>query len=253
LDLIPVSVLFHILSHHLLVISSEDSLFSYIRSRICSDAESLDLLQFVRFKYLSSDCIFYFLSDLPSSIDRRLWESISRRLIPPPELKFPLRNVKALDGIISYLTRKHGGNVHDKGIVTITSKSVASDHPSRPVRNVADFSKAFIANAFLSQSEPDEWVCWDFHEMRVRRTHYAINSYLLKSWVVESSLDDEHWVEFDRKTDSNDFARGGRVASFAVATSADCRFIWLTQTGRNQHRNDCLLIAVFEVFGTLLE
>jgi hypothetical protein len=29
-----------------------------------------------------------------------------------------------MDGIISSLTRKHGGDVHDKGIITITSKSM---------------------------------------------------------------------------------------------------------------------------------
>jgi hypothetical protein len=81
LDAISVSVLFHILSHDLLKISSEDSLFSYISSRICSDAESLDLLRFVRFEYLSAEYISAFFSVLPDSIDRRLWESVSRRLI----------------------------------------------------------------------------------------------------------------------------------------------------------------------------
>jgi hypothetical protein len=30
---------------------------------------------------------------------------------------FPLQEAKSFDGIISYLTRKHGGNVHEKGIV----------------------------------------------------------------------------------------------------------------------------------------
>jgi hypothetical protein len=128
LDAIPVSVLFHILSHDLLKISSEDSLFSYISSRICSSPESLDLLRFVPFEYLSSECFSDFLWSLPDSIDRHLWESISRRLISRcREVEFPLKEAKSLEGIISYLTRKHGGNVHDKGIVTITSKSVASD------------------------------------------------------------------------------------------------------------------------------
>jgi hypothetical protein len=53
------------------------------------------------------------------------------------------------DGIIAYLTRKQGGNVHDKGVVTITSKSIRSDSAdfiarfgSRDysVRNVADLN-----------------------------------------------------------------------------------------------------------------
>jgi hypothetical protein len=130
LDRIPVSVLFHILSHNLLMISSEDDLFSYISSPLRSDPEYSDLLQFVRFEYLSAESVSGFLSDLPGSIDHRLWESISRRLIRRVgfnEVEFQLKEAKSLDGMISYLTRKHGGNVHDKGIVRITSKSVASD------------------------------------------------------------------------------------------------------------------------------
>jgi hypothetical protein len=116
------------LSHDLLTISTEDSLFSYLSSRICSDPESLDLLRFVRLEYLSAECISHFLSALPDSIDRHVWESISRRLISPcREVEFLLKQAKAVDGIISYLTGKHGGNVHEKGIVTITSKSIYTD------------------------------------------------------------------------------------------------------------------------------
>jgi hypothetical protein len=124
LDAIPVSVLFHILSHHLLIISSEADLFSYIGSRICSDPEYLDLLQFVHFEYVSSECVCCFISAAPDSTDRRLWESISRRwILPVPHaVEFPLKEAESSEGIISYLTRKYGGNVHDKGIVTITSK-----------------------------------------------------------------------------------------------------------------------------------
>jgi hypothetical protein len=39
-------------------------------------------------------------------------------------VEFPLKEAKPLEGIISYLPRKHRGNFHEKGIVTITSKSV---------------------------------------------------------------------------------------------------------------------------------
>jgi hypothetical protein len=81
LEAIRISTLFNLLSHHLLKISSEDALFPYISSRVCSDAKQFDLIQFVRFEYLSAECISYFLSAFPDSIDCRLWESISRRLM----------------------------------------------------------------------------------------------------------------------------------------------------------------------------
>jgi hypothetical protein len=129
LEAIPVSALFHILSHHLLRISRGVDLMSYINSRICSDPDYLDLLQFVRSEYLSAESICCFLLDLTDSIDRRLWESSSRQWILPVEIEFPLQEAKLHDVIMSYLTRRHGGNIQDKGIVTITSKSVDDSDP----------------------------------------------------------------------------------------------------------------------------
>jgi hypothetical protein len=239
LDEIPVSFLFHILSHNLLMISSEDDLFSYISSH-------LDLLQFVRCEYLSVECVCDFFSALPDSIYRRLWDTISRRLIShlTHEVEFPLKEAKSLEGIIFDLTRKHGGNVHDKGIVTITSKSVeyhepeyedeynpryARNDPPYGVRNAADFTSH---RYFCSNGEPDQWICWDFHDLRVRPTHYTIQTNDLKSWVGESSPDGEVWTEIDRKTDNMDFEAGWVTLSFAVSNSSECRFIRLTQTGK---------------------
>jgi hypothetical protein len=88
--------------------------------------------------------------------------------------------------------------------------------------------------------------------MRVRPTHYTIEGWLLKSWVVESSLDGEAWTEIDRKTDNQDFIFGWMTASFAVSKPAECRFIRLTQTVKRHNGDDYLHIQAFEFFGTLL-
>jgi hypothetical protein len=232
----------------LLRISSEDALFSYISSRICSDAEYLDLLQFVQFEYVSAECVSDFLSALPDSIDRRLWESISRRLpSSDKKVEFALKEAESFEGIISYLTGKHGGNVHDKGIVTITSKYVWDDRCA--VQNLADLTSEMY---FGSENEPGQWVCWDFHEMRVRPAHYTIRCVNLKSWVIEGSLDFVNWTEIDRKTDNEDFKVWG-TAWFGVSKSAECRFIRLTETGKRHWPDDYLWIQTFEIFGTLLE
>jgi hypothetical protein len=251
---ISVSVLFHILSHQLLMISSEDDLFSYISSRICTDPEYFDLLQFVRFEYLSAECFCCFLPALQDSIDRHLWESISRRLMPPvppvspskslTALEFPLTEAKSVDGIISYLTRRHGGNVYFKGIVNITSKSFEWHDDDHNLGNVADLTSD---SYFLSEEEPRQWICWDFQDMRVRPTHYTIYSRTMRKWVVEGSLDGEAWIEIDRQTSIWD------DGSFAVSKSPECRFIRLTQRSRNRHWSDLLTIRAFEVFGTLIE
>jgi hypothetical protein len=171
--------------------------------------------------------------------------------------EFPLNEAKSVEGIISYLTRKHGGNVSDKGIVTITSKSVFCNCRLYAVRHLAelDLSDPWSFVCFDSESEPGQWVCWDFKEMRVRPTHYTIMSVCLKSWVVESSLDGVNWTEIDRETDIEGFrTHGWRVGSFGVSNSAECRFIRMTQTDKRYlFDDDILAIAAVEFFGTLLE
>jgi hypothetical protein len=56
----------------------------------------------------------------------------------PGSVELPLKEAKSLDGVISYLTKKHGGNVQEKGIVTITSQSVYDPHYA--LTNVADLT-----------------------------------------------------------------------------------------------------------------
>jgi hypothetical protein len=241
------------------MISSEDDLFSYIRSRICSEFEYSSLLQFIRFEYVSSECISHFLSTLPDSIDRRLWESVSGRLISPvptvsdskslAEDEFPLKAPGSREGINSYLTRKHGGNVHDKGIVTITSKSVDEDR----AKNFSFLAELTCHRQFGSDDKPGQWVCWDFHERCIRPTHYTIIfGHTLTSWVVESSLDFVNWTEIDRKTHNSDLKKVG-TASFAVSNPAEGRFIRLTQTGPNHFGTDRINMSAIEFFGTLIE
>jgi hypothetical protein len=112
-----------------------------------------------------------------------------------------MKEAHSLDGIISYLTKKHRGNVHEKGIVTITTKSFWADDPD--LLPLADLtSKA----AFHSKKEPGQWICWDLHEMRVRSTNYTmytIRGLYLKSVIADGWVDGRSWTEFDRRTDNS--------------------------------------------------
>jgi hypothetical protein len=125
LEAIPVSVLFRILCHHLLIISNEDHLFSCINSHICSYPDYSEFLQFIQFEYLTSECVSYFVSTLPDSIDRYLWESVSRRLISRVALdgvEFLLKDGKLFDGIVSYLTQKHAELLMTKELSPLLSQ-----------------------------------------------------------------------------------------------------------------------------------
>jgi hypothetical protein len=168
-------------------------------------------------------------------------------------VEFPLRARQSIDGVIADLTRKHGGKVHDTGIITITSRSVYDDNPKYAARNVADLA---CHTFFYSKSGPDEWLCWDFRKMRVNPTHYTMRSGNVKSCVIESSLDGVNWTEIDRRTNIKHYE-----VSAVVSKSAECRFIRLTQTGKRHYGNDYLSpssfgsleIDAFGLFGTLLE
>jgi hypothetical protein len=179
------------------------------------------------------------------------------------EVDIPMGYDDNLDGIISYLTKKHGGNVHQMGLVTITSKSVYSDDPEYALRNIADLT---AGSGFFSKNEPGQWVCWDFGEMRVHLTHYTISSgEFLRSWVVEGSDGtSSNWKEIDWKLNQSNVLR----RSFAVSNPAGFRFIRLTQTANHPclrrtrwpfsrsdwswlDLEDFLILYAVEFFGTL--
>jgi hypothetical protein len=163
---------------------------------------------------------------------------------PQTKLEFPMAAAESLDGIISYLTKNHGGNVHEKGIVTITSKSVWSGD----LKNVADLT---AHSRFTSQNEPGQWICWDFGEMRVRPTNYTIPTIRLKSWVVEVSVDGHAWTEVDRQVGIQVFRYDWVTGSFAVSSPEVGRFIRLTQTEKSHCGYHFLSLSAAEFFGIL--
>jgi hypothetical protein len=190
-------------------------------------------------------------SDLPQlrSTLRELQQKFQR------SVDFPMQEGKPLDGIISHLTEKHGGNVHENRIATITSKSVFDADPRWALKNVADLT---ARSAFWSQNDLDQWVCWDFREMRIHPTHYTIQSTVLSAWILEGSVDRQAWIEIDRQTENEDLIAIG-TASCAVSTAESFRCIRLTQTGTNRRRTErsngdnCLSLLAVEFFGSISE
>jgi exonuclease VII small subunit len=90
---------------------------------------------------------------------------------PQTKIDCPIQKGKPLDGVISHLTKESGGKVHDNGIVTITSKSVSSDHPECSSGKCADVTGG---SEFESEDEAGQWICWDFHGKRVNVSHYTL-------------------------------------------------------------------------------
>jgi hypothetical protein len=159
--------------------------------------------------------------------------------------EYPLKEAKSFDGIIAYLTQKHGGNVHEKGIVTITAKSLEGKYTVNPVADLASPGR------LMTKNEPGQWVCWDFGKSRVTVKNYTVNACFLQSWAIEISNDGASWREVDRQNGQpfKSFA----PASFDIANPAEGRFVRLAQTGQASNKRDKLFLQAVEFFGTLVE
>jgi hypothetical protein len=172
------------------------------------------------------------------------------------------------DGIIGHLTRAWHGNVHDLGIVQVTSGSFEkATNPGSGVPqcsvdldNELSFSSAFRRADYEINPTKNNWLCYDFREGRILPTHYAIRTnerYTggphLKSWLVETSTDGETWREIDSREDSEHLNARWFTRTFGVIVAEECRFIRLVNIGRNHFGDDRLAISAWEIFGTLLK
>jgi hypothetical protein len=176
-------------------------------------------------------------------------ESLKNPRIIPPDPYQPL------NGIIAYLTRKSGGNVHGKGIVTITGCKERSDGPAK---NAADLT---VDSYFCSLNEPNQSLCYDFKNMGVRPTHYSIRScfggrvnyHNLKDWVIEGSNDGQSWVEVDCRENNNELNDRNVTRTFSTARQELVHMIRLRQTGLDHNGHHHIVISSFEIFGSLIE
>jgi hypothetical protein len=164
----------------------------------------------------------------------------------PVTLEFPLRQAGSLEGIVAHLTRKAGGNIVEKKVISMDAKSYQS--LTRHV-TVPD-----TAHSFYSMNTPREWITWDFRDKRITPKQYTLMSQWLQSWDLEGSIDGSSWFRLDRQAKNQDFKEyGAHSASFAIGSPKECRFFKLTQTGVSHNRDDYLIVFSVEFFGTLTE
>jgi hypothetical protein len=260
-----------IVSHPSLRIESEDFLYELVISRMNEDCSFFNLLEFVRFEYLSAPTLSDFSRivcehfdllnvSILSSICVRLIQNISPT-VPNSRLSGRefVPNVSApLEGIISYLTREYGGNVHDRGIVTVTSSEPYSSDSSYAAKNAADLT---ADSYFYSKNAPNQWLCYDFGDRRIILTHYSIRSryngsaddLYPKSWVIEILNEGSNWEEVDRRENDSSLKGRNQTQLFKVSRLVECRLVRLRQVGKNHYSSsdDRLVISGFEIFGLL--
>jgi hypothetical protein len=277
---LPISTLKRVLSHDSLRIKSEDSLYAFVISVLNLCAESVSLLEQIRFEYLSSDAMDSFVLWSFDHFDQiyesfSLWKAICVRLsltvsdgpanpraddrscassVPKSAVTIRTFSPSTYDdfnGIISHLTREHDGNVHDQGIVDISAKSI---YLSAFAKYAADIESTVY---FHSKNDPGQWLCYDFKNRRVRPTHYSIRfhsgHYYPRSWVLEGSNDGSSWVVLDSQTTNLELNLIRLIDTFSVSHTVECRFVRLRQTGTNAGGSYYVVLSAFELFGELIE
>ena len=176
---------------------------------------------------------------------------------------------RPLDGIIAHLTRMCGGNVHEKGVVGVTTSSVCQfyecyDDDSGVSFGVETYDPEHTVelgtdSVFRSNYEWNPWICYDFKKQRVVPTSYSIRAGkydFLRSWVLEVSSDrtKNSWKVVDRREDNEDMKGSNKhvTRNFMVSAppSEAFRFVRLRQT-EESYCEHCLEICALELFGTL--
>ena len=193
-------------------------------------------------------------------------KSAPARAAPPAQAtpghrkQFLYSEAKKLDGIIAYLTRECGGNVHDKGIVDVSASTVPSYVKAHP-KNVVDL---LTDNCYYSADKENSWICYDFKDRRVIPTSYSVRSgpgrqddWHLKNWTVEVSNTgtEGSWTEIDDRFCDETLNGRFRLGNFKIPKvgSEAFRFFRLRQSGINHADSEELKLCALEIFGTLCE
>jgi hypothetical protein len=204
------------------------------------------------FKSTPLDCRLLHLRSLREDVAKLKQNLIETSVLPgiiavPGKCRF--------DGIISRLTRDCGGNVADRGIVSITASSVVTDF--HVPRNVADFD--LLSNLFNSKNQTNSWIEWDFKTGQIEATHYSIRTHdgepgggHLRHWVLEGRNGDEEWIVLDERPDDSQLNGQFQEATFEIAIPTSVQILRLRQTALNRRGDHALRFAAFEIFGNFV-
>jgi hypothetical protein len=233
-------------------IESEDWLFDVVISSIEGDASKLELLEFIYFEMLSSSSMKRFIQldfEHISGLNSQIWQRIYDRLVielarDSKEYCSRCRELShqyiershrfdpnaPFNGIISYPTSKHGGNVHHCGIVNMTQSSEFNASGSYPAKNCVDLNSSSFS---LTNNQPNQWLSFDFNGMRMKATCYSIqtrtdagpNSIHPRSWVIEVSDDGVSWREVSRETSNKDLNGANLSHTFHISNPIMSRFV----------------------------
>ena len=269
---VPVSVLNSVMSSSSIKEKS-DKMFELVEFLCTRNANFFPLFEHVKFEQLPVDSMSRFIRicervDVHMTLDSGVWKAVCKRLLmnvggaaqgnaatsTGTGICIRFSEAAPLNGIVSFMTQKYGGNVHKANAITVTASSYYS---IRYPTNIVDLAHE---EYFYSKNEPNQWIQYEFKTGTVSVESYTLKTrqygggYHIRSWVVETSVNGDIWDELDNQDNMDDMAEEGCVKSFHVKKpSSYARFIRIRQTGHNSNGSNIMTLARFEIFGTFVE
>lgn len=223
-----------------LKLKEEDSLLNFVLELYMKDSKFSFLFDYVIFKNVKEETWRKFIDVFDIEyLNQQIWQNICQCFFTSKEGNKSKQEDKlingTIDGIMKYLVKKTGGNIHDNKTIQITSNDMYSD--TFGPKNLVDYDKY---NFFASKNRPDCEIIFDFKDKQIEISSYSIksidsesNGNHLRNWVIEISNDGNIWEEIDRHEDDSSLNGSDVIKTFSTKKSKFTRFVKLRQTGRN--------------------
>lgn len=286
---LPKPILYSIISNDHLKLDNEDALFDFIQQIFSIDSPDdenefniNDFLEKVNFLRLSENKLGKAFARVEfDKLGRELWLKIAscsqyyknsinnddatRYRLKKLHFK-PTANAGNLNGIIRYLTNVAGGNVHDKGVVTLSSLSIYPTYKNSNVKFACDLDDTQETSLFHSCELPNSWLQYDFGERRVHPTHYSIRCRNFgfdasnpRDWILEGSntADKNDWKKLDERKGDTSFMMASQSQTFDVREELEpnesFRFLRIKQNGQSTNNKNWFVLSAMEYYGDLYD
>lgn len=173
--------------------------------------------------------------------------------------EFNCEQGKEFEGIMQYLTRKTGKNIHFNKTIEITSNSVYwTNYP----KNLVDYQND---NYYQSLDAGGAIVCFDFKQRKIQLESYSIqsldrseNGIHLKNWMIEVSNDQKKWIEIDKRQNDSKLNGPSFKSVFKINKQQNdfYRYVRIRQIGPswyNCSNHNYIGIRYIEFFGKMKE
>ena len=273
-----------IISNESLRLFEEDSLLLFLLELFKEDDKYSPLFEYVIFSNVREESLNKFINSFSIEfMNNSIWKSISPRLFQSKIEKiirytsnhssskivqfhqniseFEYHEGDEFNGILRHLSNQSKGNIHDNGLIEITSNSIVLNlfHP----KNLVDYNND---NYYFSKDVSNSFVCFDFKDKSVKLSSYSIKSHNdgknyahLKNWVIEVSDDAKSWKIIDNQKNCSLLNGSNLVANFKIDKKDDddgkfYRYVRIRSSGNSWYQygnHSQIYFSLIEFYGQI--